>query len=501
MTPTTPEVEISWQDYLAVVLLRKWFFLVPCIVSLSIGVLVMLFSPRIYATSALVLVQNETLINPLIQGLAMPTAISDRLNTLREEVLSWSNLMRLIKSHGLDRSFAQNDPAAYDKLVGQLRKDISIKMKGTSLIQISYEGRNPAKVQEMVNALTDIVIERNTTIQQQETSTAVSFIESQLGVYRKKLEESEGKLREFKELHMTQMPVVTALNNQLRDLELQYSNLLIDNTEEHPWVVEVKRQMEEVRRRRDAEIRRLVARGILAEQDPNYDKLLKELALPSASPEASKDPTLVTARETYASVIEGLEAPEVSPTIGPQVAVNQEGTTIQMNEATATSLALSPRLQQELSSLTRDYSVNEDIYRRLLEKLERAKITGRLDDNEEGGKFVVIERARLPLHPVKPNLLLVFTVSVFAGIAIGVGAVFVAEYLDQSIQTSEEAAELLQVPVLGSVSTIVTEADLEQRWRRRKGWVSLTSYIQRFKTYIVTPIWSRVDQALLRWGL
>ena len=503
MSTTSSEIEISWQDYLSVGLLRKWYLIVPLIASVTVGVCVSIFSPRIYESRSLILVRNEKLINPLIQGLAMPTEVSDRLNTLREEILSWSNLTRLIEAQGMDRSIKKDDPMAYDRLVKKLRNDIAVKMQRGKLIQISYEGRDPTKVQEMVAALTDLVIERNTAIQLEETGSAVSFIEAELNEYRKKLEESEGRLRQFKELHMTQMPVVTSLNKQLKDLELLHSNLLINNTEEHPRVIEVQRQLEEVRRRRDAEIQRLVARGGLSSQDESqYDELLKELQSPTpAAVGQAVDENVAKARETYAAVVEGLNSPGVVAGPGSQIDVTSEGTTVQFSDAAATSLTLSPRLQQELSSLTRDYSVNEGIYRGLLQKLERAKITGRLGEDEEGGKFVVIERARFPLRPFSPNIPRVMILAVVLGIVLGIAAVMAAEYLDQSIQTSEEASELLQVPVLGTISTIVTELDLQQRRRRRQGWISYKDHYQRLHKHVIHPVWSRVDHILVRWGL
>ncbi len=496
---TTPEVQVSWQDYVVVALRRKWFFVVPVILTLISGLIYALFAPRIYEAQALIVIQSEKLINPLIQGLAVPTAISDRLHTLREEILSFTNLSRLITTHGLDRTIPSNNPVAFERLVVELRDDIKVRMKGDSLIQVSYEGRDPIKVQELVNSLTDIVIERNTAIQEQETTTAVSFIEEELNVYRKKLEESEQKLREFKELYMTQMPIATALNGQLKDLELQLSTLLIDNMPEHPRVIEVKRQIEEVRNQRDEEIRRLVARGVLADKDPAlYEELLNQMDAVKNSGKA--DAAAKRVQEAYNALVQGLESPEVQRT-GSQIAVNSEGTMIQLSDAAANSLTLAPRQQQELVRLTRDYSVNEQIYRGLLEKLERAKITGRLGEDDQGGKFVVIERARYPLRPIKPQLVQVFLMALLGGIGLGVGAVILSEYLDQSIQNAEEVAELLEVPVLGSISTIVTASDLEHRRRRRKDMVSFKDHYGRFKTKVAHPIWSRLDQVLVRWGL
>jgi len=480
-----PQVQVGWLDYLAVAARRRWFFLVPFVAVLFVGLLVALFAPRIYEAQALIAVQNEKLINPLIKDLAVATSVSDRLNTLREEILSWPNLTRLIKLHQLDKDLPVNQPLALEKLVADLRKDIKVKMNGASLILVSYEGRDPANVQKVVNSLTDIVIERDAAIQEEQASTAADFIKSQLTVYRQKLEESERKLREFKEVYMTQMPVATALNEQLKGLELQLSRLLVDNTEDHPQVIAVKRQIEEVRRRRDTEVQSLVQKGVII-----------------ANSSELKDPAVqAKAKKAYQGIVQQLEAPAVLQSTGPAVAVSPQGTTITMSDAAASTLTLAPRQQQELTSLTRDYAVNETIYRGLLEKLERAEITGRLGEDKEGGKFAIIDRARLPLTPSKPNLLQVFLAALVGGIALGVASVVLAEYFDQAIQTGDEAAALLDLTVLGAISTIVTEGDAVARRRRIKSWVSFNDQRSRIFSRVIRPIQTWLDRALLRWGL
>ncbi len=495
------EVQISWQDYLAVGLRRKRYFVIPLVVSLLVGAWVAVFSPRIYAARAVLLVQSEKLINPLIQGLAMPMAVGDRLNTLREELLSWSNLSRLIKTHQLDKNIAPNDAIAFEKLVNKLRRDIAIKMKGGALIQVQYEGRDPAQVQQLVNTLADIVIERNTAIQEQEANTAVNFIEAELNVYRQKLEEAEQKRREFKELYMTQMPVATVLNDTLKSLELQLAQLLISNTEEHPRVQEVRRLITETRTRRDEEVRRLVAKGVMVETDPElYQDLANKLGTPEAA--TATDPNVQKANEAYTSLVQGLESPEIQPTQLPQIAVMSEpGSAVEASDLDATAFTLAPRQQQELSRLNRDYAVSAGIYRGLLEKLERAKITGRLGDDDQGGKFVVIERARYPLEPSKPDVGQVLLVSFLVGVVLGVATVVAAEYLDQAIQHAEEVTDLLEVPVLGSIATIITKGDLAERKRHRRNPVGLQEQGSRLKTQVVNPVWSRVDRLLVRWGL
>ena len=84
---------------------------------------------------------------------------------------------------------------------------------------------------------------------------------------------------------------------------------------------------------------------------------------------------------------------------------------------------------------------------------------------------------------------------------MGVGVAFVAEYLEQSFQTAEELQAALELPVIGSISTIVTEADAEASRRRRNGWMTFKNQLQLVRTYVIQPVWGWFDRALVRWGL
>jgi len=83
----------------------------------------------------------------------------------------------------------------------------------------------------------------------------------------------------------------------------------------------------------------------------------------------------------------------------------------------------------------------------------------------------------------------------------GAGVAFAAEYLDQSFQSAEDVQLALEIPVLGSISTIVTEADLNTRRRNRRGWVTFRKQINLLRNYILRPAWSRIDSALQKRGL
>jgi succinoglycan biosynthesis transport protein ExoP len=60
----------------------------------------------------------------------------------------------------------------------------------------------------------------------------------------------------------------------------------------------------------------------------------------------------------------------------------------------------------------------------------------------------IISRAEPPEDPSKPNKSQNYTVSVVAGLAVGLGVAFLIEYLDTSVKTMADAETLLGLPVL-----------------------------------------------------
>lgn len=497
------DAQIGWQDYLAVVLRRRWHFSIPCAVIVAGGLILGLFMPRIYQAETIILVQEPNIMNPLIQGLAVTTPVGARLGTLREEILSWTSLSRLVHELSLDARL--NNPVAFEKAIKRLQQEIQVQMRGRDLIRISYEHEDPKLAQQLVNTVSTIFLDRNVAAQSAETGGAIGFLDRELAVYQGKLEDSERALREFRELYATQMPVAVELNNQIVQLEIQLANLLIENTEQHPAVVEVKRRLHDLKVKRNAEIKRFIASSVAKGHDAALFKDLVQALDHSQPQQAASNPKIRMAQQAYAAWVERLDNPSQLPQpAGPQVQVVTEGETgaarLEVIGAGPTSISLAPWQEQELARLTRDYQVNASTYQHLKQRLEQANLTQRLGESDEGLKFKVLEPARLPLKPVKPNMIKVLFFALLLGVFVGAGVAFAAEYLDQSFQSAEEVQVALAAPVLGSISTIVTEEDIERRRARMKAWLS----VQRWRTTLeqgVRPIWQRIDRLLLDWGL
>ncbi len=513
------EAQVGWQDYVGIILRRRWFFVVPCLIALIGALVIGMCMPKIYRAETVILVQEPDVMNPLIQGLAITTSVGQRLGTLREEILGWTSLGRLVHELKLDQDV--RTPVAYERLIKQLQQDIQVKMRGRDLIRIAYEDRDPRMSQQLVNTISTIFLERNVSASTAESETAISFIEREMAGYKKKLEDSEQALREFKEIFITQMPVAVELNNQIIELQVSLSKLLIENTDDHPAVQETRRRVMELKQRRNDELKRFIASAIGRGQDPAaYNSLLSVMGQrhdtndPAAQVAATSDPKNAVqaekvrlAQEAYKAWVERLDnskEPQANTSGTTQIQVitgPQNGSApSEIFGGGPVSISLAPWQEQELARLKRDYDVNAETYQNLQKRLEQANITQRLGESDEGLKFKILEPARLPLRPVKPNMLKMAFFGLLLGIFLGASVAFLAEYLDQSFQTAEELQTLLEIPVLGSISTILTEEDVERRRREVRTWFSPVGW-RTLAGNALRPITRRVDGLLVKWGL
>lgn len=392
------------REYYYLLLRHKLVFSWIVGLCLALATVSTFFLPRIYRAETALLVRDEGILSPLISGLAINPSITSRLRTLREELLSWQRLTLLVEQLDLDHNV--KSPLDYERLIRNLRDHLSIKMGGAQIVSVSFEGPDPKGAQQIVQTLSDIIIGGTLTSQKIEASSAIRFIEDQLGSYRVKLEQSEEELRKFRELYSSTLPVATQMNQQLVALKLDLNNLLVENTEEHPRVIQTRALIKNLEDQRDEQMRQ------------------------------ARDEGVEIAPEEYAKLISSV-----------------------------------PRQEQQLARLTRDYMVNANIYESLLQRLETAKLSETLEESEKGPRFRILEPARLPLEPVKPRKILVILGGFVVGLLLGAGAVYLLDLSNTSIRTLDEARNILEFPVLGSIPPIHPEDLLIQESLRRSGSV------------------------------
>ncbi|MDD5436778.1 MAG: GNVR domain-containing protein, partial [Candidatus Omnitrophica bacterium] len=366
-------------DYLKVMFRRKWLIIAPVFVAIVIGIIAGNTLPKLYRSSTLILVEEGKVINPLIQGIAVSTSVAQRLSMLREQILGWDRVIQLIKNLQLDKDI--RNQSEFEGLVRKLRKNIGVSLRSQNLITIAYEGKDPAEAQKIVKTITDIFISENVRQQGKEAENAINFINDQLKLYQKKLKQAE----------------IATMDEQLK-------KLLIDSTEKHPMVIELKKKIAS-------------AQGEL--DKGNY--AINTAALGDSNPDNSALKVQISKlKEDLAT--QTVDATDTAP------GTNRSKLSAVSNDKLYKLLLLDKLDKSE----ARDEGVTQKIYNELLQRLETAKITQRLEASKEGTRYTILDPARIPSKPAKPNKAMVLLMSIFVGAALGVGFVFLAELFDHS---------------------------------------------------------------------
>jgi uncharacterized protein involved in exopolysaccharide biosynthesis len=520
-----PDIRSVIKEYLQIIFQRKWLFLVPATATFIIVSMVGFILPKVYLASNLVMVEQVRATTPLVSDLAVTTTISARLNTINQEIVSRSNLIKVVKTLGFDRDIRNEGDII--RIVEDLQKTIKVSLVGSNLLQISCEGRNPQLLKRIVDTTTKFFIDKNLDMQSREVETAINFIQSQLDIYKTKLDESEAILKDFRSITMldldaspreklTQLlgadaaataggnlpaanmsssnvnidrlvdfqnqllqievslsealerknllekqlagqdevivsevvkeasPVVKMLRQQQSDLEMELSNLLVDATEGHPRVREVRKKLSLVKARIEEE-KELITSSEMSGVNPLYQELKGKLnnAEIEISSLRAKKRSLEELSVAFEKKLKDLPAKEL-----------------------------------ERINITREYSIAASMYSMLLQRRETARITKRLEVLEKGTKFEVLDEARVPAQPIKPNKALISFFGLVLGLFVGAALVFIIEYADSSFRGIEDARTVLKEPVLGAVSQLLTreQSEFNRLAHKRRFFIGLAVF-------------------------
>jgi polysaccharide biosynthesis transport protein len=434
---------------------------------------------KTYEASSTISIDKQSVLKPLMQGVGVSGTIDNKIADLRSEITHRSVIEKAIKKVG----FATNEmnPGQYDALIEGIKKDIDITKgndKETSLFTVSYKGKDPKKVADMVNTIVGVYINEKMLYRKTDTSEAYDFIQNQLQEYKNKLEESDLKIREFKEKNPNLVPqsettLLTRLEGQqsakietdirLKELVSKRDNLqkqlkgekeltvafvtsegspqarlsYLNNqlmllrakyTENYPEVIKIKSEIEEVKKQiTQAKNSHLEGSGSeTSAMNPIYQQLREDLAKTDAEIESLKARTAELSRQQQ----------QIQRIFGRM-----------------------PKEQEEWTKIQRNRNAYQQTYDQLLQKLQNAKVSKELELSDKGERFRILEPARIPLYPIKPNRINMILLGILLGMASGIGAVFGVEHFDHSFKDERSIEEHLKVPVLAAIPQILTEND------------------------------------------
>jgi uncharacterized protein involved in exopolysaccharide biosynthesis len=208
---------LDLKHYLGVVRRRHMQFLIPLFVGWALVWGASWVLPPRYLSSTLILVEQPTMPKDYVTP-NVNDDLQERMQSITQQILSRTRLLRIIDQFNLYAP-AHSQPSP-DQKVEFMRKDIAIDLVRDARNQItafnvSYSSRNPRIAQQVTSELTNLFINENLEVRQQQSQDTTTFLESQLATARQTLSDQEQKIREFQGQHIGEMPAQLASNLQI----------------------------------------------------------------------------------------------------------------------------------------------------------------------------------------------------------------------------------------------------------------------------------------------
>jgi polysaccharide chain length determinant protein (PEP-CTERM system associated) len=483
--------ELTMDDYLAMLRRRLKVILIPTLLAPLVGFAVSYaFSPK-YTSQSLVLVEEQK----VPEGYVKPVVTVDlgqRVATLEQRALSAESLRPLIETLNLAQG------SGVDAVIDEIRTGTAIEpVQAVSVIaptpnaprnksqapgfNVNFTGNDPRRTQAICAGVTNVMIKENLTDRSQAAQSTTDFLGRQVEEAKRNLDDLDGRLANFKKQYIGQLPgdeennlkILMGMNTQLdantqtlnraqqdkaytesmlaqqlaawksssqssaspQNLQQQLSaaqaqliTLQSHYTDDYPDVVKAKKDVADLQKRLD-EINNAASAPATAPSTTANDK--ENLSEP---PEIRQMRLQI---HQYNQVI--AQATRDQQKLQEQIRIFQG------------RVALSPAVEEQYKSLTRDYDTALKFYSDQLAKKKESEMQTAMEREQQGEQMTILIPANLPDAPSFPNRLLFAGGGLAGGLALGLGLALWLEMRDTVVRTESDVLAVLQLPVLSQV--------------------------------------------------
>ena len=459
---------------------HRWIAIVISWPLLIAGVMVVDQMKDRYEAKTKVYIDTTSVLKPLLKGLAVETDIQSNVRLMVRTLLSRPNLERVIRLMDMDINVESDEDM--EKLLNMVRSRVNISArKRSNIYAITYSDENPQKAKEMVQTFLSIFVEDTLGKSVSESDSAIAFLDKQIEKYEQLLQEAELRLETFKRNNVGVMPndganyfsryqkkiaeleraelelselvnrrdklksqlenitlidmedtLIGSYDAKIRQQELRLDDLLLSFTEEHPDVINTRRVLISLLKRKENEREELEQGATVSLDNPVYQQLQILLSESEANISALKARVVTYSRNKQ-------ELKKLVDVV--------------------------PRIEAELKRLNRDYGVHKKNYTTLVGRREQAKISEDVETSSEQVKFRIIEPPHVPTKSNYPNRPLFDLAALALAIGVGYGIGLLISLAQPVIYSISELRALTGLPVLGAVSKFDTGRVLSQRRR------------------------------------
>ena len=482
------------EKYKNIAIRRIWWIIIPILVSILISIGVSLKLPKVYRASSLILIQRQKVPAHYVQEI-VSVDIGDRIQTITHRITSRTNLEKIIREFNLFK-----DPGRLvfmEDKIQNLRERITVDMsksgrQGANAFEIFFTGKHPQQVADVANALASYYITENLKLREDQAIGTSEFLMDELETIKRRLTEKEAVLKSYRKKYMGGLP--EQLETNLRILERIQQQIVTnqDNLREaQNRKLLIRQQISEaaaIRKNRKASADVVISEERETEQSTSLDKLKNQLAsLEARYTERHPDIVRLKKKISRLEFMEKIDLGDIRK--GQEISQDRGPTRIEgdlVNQLREIELQIknlkseagqlqsqmkwyqkqvenTPKREQELMSLNRDYRNIQETYNSLLSRKLEAEIAVNLERKQKGEQFRILDPAKVPIRPFEPNIQRILLIGIALGFALGFGLAYLREIMDTSFKRPEDIEALLQIPVLASLPFAYNVKEMRRR--------------------------------------
>ncbi|OIQ49152.1 Tyrosine-protein kinase wzc [Pseudodesulfovibrio hydrargyri] len=445
--------------YVQLVLKRKGLLVLIALVAMFAALVAAYAMPKKYKAESIVFVE-QNVISDLVKGIAITPSMDTKIKAIKVTMLSRTMILGVIKALDMDVHAASDRDL--DAMIAGLQNNIQVRLdERKGVFMISYEDAIPVRARDVVNTLTRIFIEENTSTKRKESFEATQFLAEQIEVFKKRIDAAEKEIDKFKAesgqvLFADEGAIRSELNDasvRLEELRIRINalktsrSLLVSNTPLRLQLDEQQKVLESMR-------------GRYTENHPKVRQLENAIAATKQQIRSSGDSELNAVYRTseYQSIKVNLASLEnTRQNLEEEVRKNRE------------ILRKIPAVRSELAELERKRKNETIIYEKLVSRYGQSEVSKEMELQDKSMSFRVLDPAVVPSTPSKPNRPFIILLGIVGGIGLGIGVIVLLDVINPSIKTLDDLKEY-GVPVLAVIPKVRDEEQIA-RQRVRDRWI------------------------------
>lgn len=434
---------------------RRWVVALGAwAVALGLWFLIWLI-PDKFESRAQVFVQTETVLQPVIKDLAPAPDYAQRIDVMRQQLLSRPNVQEIIYRSGLDKTIKASNEAErrlkMEGLVDWASNAISIESPKDRYFVITYRNNDRELARRVVDATLNLLIEQDFGASVEDKAEAKRVLAARIADSAAKLKTQEDAIAAFRRLHADELAAADGQDRRVQDLaaEVQRTEDLLDAEE-----------------RQIATLRAVLAQTPATSSGDELSALKIQLAQLRSQYNDSY-PDIQNLKARIAELEGGSAALPGNPeyrrlgaeraAAETQVAALRARLTKLRGDQAALSVSLgqAPAVQLELQRLEREKALTEKNNSELLAGQNQLDLSTSVGPGGgQGVEYKIFERPTAALRPVSPPRGLFIAGALFAALGAGVAAAAALTFLDRTFSQTATLEKTFGLPVLGSLSTV-----------------------------------------------